>query len=99
MKTLEERIDELRIKAIQKGVLKTTADQIIYWVAYGIPPGNFVNSVLKNELFQTFSYADSLNIETLKDTISFLYNDCPSGCWGTSYRLEYWTPWEKKLNG
>ena len=58
------------------------------YVNYGIMPGDFLVSVLTNDLFGAVGRADSQNIHALKDICMFVYNEMPSNCWGTRERVE-----------
>ena len=53
------------------------------YVQHKILPGQFLMSVLSNDLFGAVSRADSENLAALPDIVKFIYNELPSGCWGS----------------
>lgn len=60
------------------------------YVENRIPPGGFLTAVLENNLFEALMRADSINRERLFDIVSFLYNEVPSGCWGSPKAVKTW---------
>jgi len=60
------------------------------YVAHGICPGHFLTSALQNSLSGAFSHADDNNIQTMRQWVMFFYNDLPSGCWGSTDKVEGW---------
>lgn len=62
------------------------------WIEFGIEPGSFLVSVLKNDLFGAILRADSVNRDCLKNYVIFLNNFAPSGCYGSP---EIFNEWKK----
>jgi hypothetical protein len=60
------------------------------WVERGIDPGDFLMAVLRNDLMGALGKADSTNIDRLKDYGMFLYNEVPSGCFGSLENVSAW---------
>lgn len=60
------------------------------WVERGIDPGSFMMAVLCNDLMGALGKADSINIERLKDYGMFLYNEVPTGCFGSRAKVQAW---------
>ena len=58
------------------------------YVEHGLMPGDFLVSVLTNDLFGAVARADSMNIHALKDICMFVYNELPSNAWGTRAKVE-----------
>lgn len=56
-----------------------------------IPPGGFLKAVLENNLSAAFGSADHINRERMFDIVGFLYNEAPSGCWGSPEKVRKWT--------
>jgi hypothetical protein len=65
------------------------------WVERGIPPGDFLCAVIRNDLRGACERADDTNIRNLAAYIAWFYNRAPSGCWGSEADFEYW----KRLGG
>lgn len=57
---------------------------------HGILPGGFGYAVLCNDLMGALGKADSENINRLKDYGFFLYNNAPSGSYGSKEKVHAW---------
>lgn len=66
------------------------ADGMQRYVEKGIRPGDFVIALLSNDLVNAVGRADSQNQAALVDWIKFMYNELPSGCWGTPEKVQNW---------
>lgn len=55
-----------------------------------ILPGGFLTAVLTNDLFGAVGYADSTNLAALPDIVRYVYNELPSGCWGSRDVMWKW---------
>lgn len=60
------------------------------YIEDGIPPGDFLQAVISNNLSESFARADRINIARMFDIVSFFYNEAPSTCWGTNERMLNW---------
>lgn len=69
---------------------KRTKDAIQRYVEKRIPPGGFVYAVLENKLFEALSSADDENLASLRDILSYLYNEVPLVCWGSPAKVKNW---------
>src|SRR5438093_1042377 len=60
--------------------------------------GGFLKAVLSNDLYGTFSYADSDMRSELYNIIRWLYNEAPGGCWGSVMNYKSWLAgdWDDK---
>jgi len=67
-----------------------TLDQINNFVENGIPPGDFVNALLCNDLKKSFMYADDMNQVAMFKIVKYLYNKIPMGCWGSQEKVNAW---------
>lgn len=67
-----------------------TKEQIDNYVEHKIPPGGFLYAVLSNDLMKAVMKADDRNIHCLLDIMRYLYNDTPSGCWGSPKEVKEW---------
>ena len=55
-----------------------------------IRPGDFLKSVLENNLFLSVSLADDYNITILPVYVNYMYNELPMLCWGNKEKVEKW---------
>jgi hypothetical protein len=55
-----------------------------------IPPGDFLQAVLQNDLQRAVTRADSDNLKLLPLYVRWLYNVAPAPCWGSPARYEQW---------
>ena len=60
-----------------------TKDALDRYVNEGILPGGFLVKVLSNDLFGAVGHADSENKKALADICAYIYNELPSGAWGS----------------
>ena len=56
----------------------------------GILPGGFLRAVLENDLCGAVARADDVSLAQLRAICVFVYNDMPSGCWGSRERVAQW---------
>lgn len=60
------------------------------WINKGHVPGDFVLSVLRNDLQGAAMRADAFNAPRLPAIINFLNMEAPSPCWGSPEKVEEW---------
>ena len=60
------------------------------WVEEACPTGGFLKAVLSNDLIGAVGSADSENVEAIVQIVTFLYNRCPSACWGSREHVANW---------
>lgn len=65
-------------------------DAIIAWAVDYIRPGGFLMAVLQNNLVQAVNLSDQDNASALRSYATFVYNELPSECWGSSEQCESW---------
>ena len=65
-------------------------ESIQRYVEHGIPTGGFLEAVICNNLREAVGRADHKNILILPAIVSYLYNECPMGCWGTADSFKEW---------
>jgi hypothetical protein len=63
---------------------------MLRWIEHGIYPGGFLTAVLENDLRAAVARADMVNATRLPDYVRYLYNDAPSGCWGSPAKVRAW---------
>jgi hypothetical protein len=60
------------------------------YVLYGHRPGDFLSALLCNDFMQTVGRADDRNRAALAEWARLLYNEVPSGCYGSPAKFEAW---------
>lgn len=60
------------------------------YIVYGHEPGSFLTAVICNNLIDACAHADEENARNLPAYAAFIYNDVPSGCWGSRDRMNAW---------
>ena len=71
-------------------IVPAIKEAIDAWVAMGRPVGDFLQAVLCNDLCQAFGRADDHNYLNLDAIVGYLYNECPSPCWGSRDKYKAW---------
>ena len=65
-------------------------DGLIRYIAYRIPTGAFLRSILENNLKVAVCLADPINQTHLTNIIGFLEHWAPEECWGSPERVTEW---------
>jgi len=52
--------------------------------------GGFLRAVLSNDLTAAISCADEQAIDNLPHIVAYLWNEVPSGCWGSREKVRDW---------
>lgn len=60
------------------------------YVNDGIPTGSFLQCVLENNLFGAVQRADDEALVALPHIVGYVYNELPSGCYGSKERVTIW---------
>ena len=60
------------------------------YIEIGQIPGDFLYSVLTNDLERSVARADNENLRNLPAYIGYLYNKAPMECWGSAAKVEKW---------
>lgn len=79
------------------GVPDHMHEGIVMYLLHGLRPGSFYEAVLSNDLRGACLSADDDNKRTLFQHVAFLYNCCPSACWGSPESVEEWIDANKKM--
>ena len=61
------------------------------YINHGIMPGHFLTAVLENDLKEAVSQADDNNMKNIPAYMGYLYNEAPSGCYGSPEKVKAWT--------
>lgn len=72
--------------SIKPDVLESISD----YVNNRIPPGDFLQAVLENNLKESFNRADEDNIRSMFKIVQFIYNEIPARCWGSPEKVKKW---------
>jgi hypothetical protein len=65
-------------------------DALALYLEYGVPPGDFLLAVLENNLKEAVGRADKQNLHNIPAFVAFLYNEAPTGAWGTPGNIRQW---------
>ena len=65
-------------------------DSLYEYIDSKVPTGSFLRAVLSNDLSEACARADSECIASLPVLVQFLYNNAPSGCYGTPTVVADW---------
>lgn len=65
-------------------------DGMRLYVESGIQPGGFLTAFMSNDLMGAMGRADEISRAGFFQIASFLYNDAPSNCHGSSNRVREW---------
>lgn len=60
------------------------------WVQLALPTGGFLWAVLTNDLRGAIERGDEGALDNLPHIVAYLYNDCPSACWGSPEKVRAW---------
>jgi hypothetical protein len=60
------------------------------YVVRGGHVGHFLMAVLTNDLREAVNRADGDNLRNLPAYVGYLFNRCPSGCWGSKEMVAAW---------
>jgi len=64
--------------------------EIFAYVEYGLPPGEFLQAVLTNDLRGATRFADPYNLTRLPSLVTWLWNEVPAPCWGSPQKYHQW---------
>ena len=60
------------------------------YIKSGREPGGFLQSVLKNDLFEAIARADSLSLHVIDAILCWLSAHAPAPCWMSKENYEAW---------
>jgi hypothetical protein len=70
--------------------LQAAKESFKRYVDHKIPTGDFLRSVLENNLMEAVGRADDSSYTNLKEICQFVYMDLPSNCWGSPEIVRNW---------
>ena len=56
----------------------------------GIMPGDFLTSVLSNDLVHSYGLADHKNLAAMRTWAEWLWMECPGQAWGSPEKVSKW---------
>lgn len=65
-------------------------EALLRYVTTGLPPGDFLRAVIRNDLRAAVGAADEENVHLLREYLWWLYNIAPSGCHGSQAAFDAW---------
>lgn len=86
----DELIRKMERAFYDKGLPSRMWGGMARYLFEGVPPGHFLTAVIENDLREAVARADEENRTLLYEYVLFLYNDCPSGCWGSQAKVTDW---------
>lgn len=66
------------------------------WIESGVVPGQFLQAVIRNDLFDAVARADDVSLGGLRTITLFFYNEAPGGCWGSPMKMREWIATHEK---
>ena len=60
------------------------------YIENGIKPGDFLVSVICNDLREACGQADDENLANLPAFVGYFYNEAPHTCWGSREKMDKW---------
>ena len=72
----------------EQGVPGHIRDALRRWVLNADMGGHFIEGLLTNNLTEAITQADLVNRRALYDIVIWLYNNTPSGCWGSKEKVK-----------
>jgi hypothetical protein len=70
---------------------------VFYYLVHHLEPGSFLMSLFSNDLKNTIRQADDINGRRIKEWLSLMYNEFPSGSWGSEKKVQEWLAQREKL--
>lgn len=67
-----------------------TLRDITAYVQEGIPPSDFLEAVLTNNLKETFMMADDFNRPAIQEIVEYCRWNIPAVCWGSPENVQAW---------
>jgi hypothetical protein len=65
-------------------------ESLARYVSKGVPVGDFLQAVIRGDLFHAVQYADDANQDKLHVFAAFFYNNTPGACWGSDEKYTRW---------
>jgi len=70
---------------------KRMMPEIKMYVEEGIIPGDFLQSVISNDLFGVLGKSDNENMCNLLAYVVYFFSETPSQCWGSREKMKEWS--------
>jgi len=69
---------------------------ILRYVEDGIPPGDFLQAIICNDLVEVVHRADEENRRNLPAYVAYFYNEVPLPIWRTKEKMKAWIEFNRK---
>lgn len=70
--------------------MTVNTDSLDRYIDSRLPVGDFLRSVLENDLKGAVGRADSVNLYVIPAYVAYLYNRAPAECWGSPAAVNAW---------
>jgi hypothetical protein len=60
------------------------------YVEQGIRPGDFLVSIIQNNLKLAVMLADPENLRNIPAYVAYFHEKCPAACWGSEEKMVEW---------
>lgn len=74
-------------------------DSLYRYIVTGCPTGGFLQACIDNDLREACGRADENSLRILPVIVAYLYNECPSTCWGFEGAHDAWIETKRKKHG
>ena len=92
-----EQIQKIRVGSIS--IPNYMHDAILGYFNDHLPPGGFLQAVLKNDFMEACGCADGANFTALQAYASFLYMEAPDGSFGSPEKVKAWLEQREDKDG
>lgn len=75
-------IEYAKVDFFERGLPSYMWSGVEKWLRYGVQPGNFLSSVISNNLKMSFIHADGTNQIMMYTWVQFFYNTIDGRAWG-----------------
>ncbi len=82
--------DEQKQALFKHGIPEYMHGGIIRYYENYIPPGDFLEAVINNDLKEACGRADETNKRCLLNYVMWFYNEAPAGSWGYQDAVHDW---------
>lgn len=63
---------------------------IVDYIEKGVPAGQFLELIIKNDYPHAAEHADMINLEYLLEYMNFFLYSAPAACWGSKENYDTW---------
>lgn len=78
------------VKVDYEGLPESLRPGVKLYIEQGIIPGDFLRSVICNNLSESFMFADPMNKKRMDQIVDFFRREAPAVCWGSKEKMRAW---------